>query len=53
MKTLYATGLFSSVSIHRDGNDLDVAVVENPTVNQVFFSGNKVLIDKDAQAAIA
>jgi outer membrane protein insertion porin family len=53
VKTLYATGLFSSVSIRRDGNDLDVTVAENPTVNQVFFSGNKVLSDKDAQAAIA
>ncbi len=52
LKTLYATGLFSSVSIRRDGNDLDVTVAENPTVNQVFFSGNKVLTDKDAQAAI-
>ena len=53
LKTLYATGLFSSVSITRDGNDLDVSVVENPTVNQVFFSGNKVLTDKDALAAIS
>lgn len=52
LKTLYATGLFSNVSIHRDGNDLDVVVVENPTVNQVFFSGNKVLTDKEALAAI-
>ena len=53
LKTLYATGLFSSVSIPRDGNDLDVAVVENPTVNQIFFSGNKTLTDKEAQAAIS
>jgi outer membrane protein insertion porin family len=52
LKTLYATGLFSSVRITRDGNNLDVAVVENPTVNQVLFSGNKVVADKDAQAAI-
>ncbi len=53
LKTLYATGLFSSVSITRDGNNLDVAVVENPTVDQVLFSGNKVVADKDAQAAIS
>ena len=53
LKTLYATGLFCGVSISRDGNNLDVTVVENPTVNQVFFSGNKVLVDKDAQAAIS
>ncbi len=53
LKTLYATGLFSSVSITRDGNALDVAVVENPLVNQVLFSGNKAIDDKDAQAAIS
>ena len=28
-------------------------MVENPTVNQIFFSGNKVLTDKEAQAAIS
>ena len=53
LKTLYATGLFSSVTITRDGNNLDVNVVENPTVNQVLFAGNKVVADKDATAAIS
>ncbi len=53
LKTLYATGLFKSVSITRDGNNLDVAVVENPTVDQVFFQGNKIIKDKDAQAGIS
>ena len=53
LKTLYATGLFSSVSITRDGNNLNVAVEENPTVDQVLFSGNKTVADKDAQAAIS
>jgi outer membrane protein insertion porin family len=53
LKTLYATGLFQNVSITRQGNDLNVAVVENPTVDQVFFQGNKVVADKDAQAAIS
>ena len=53
LKTLYATGLFSNVSITRVGNTLNVTVAENPTVNQVFFSGNKTLTDKDAKAAIA
>jgi outer membrane protein insertion porin family len=52
LKTLYATGLFSSVSITRDGSSLNVAVVENPTVDQVLFAGNKVVADKDALAAI-
>ncbi|HTQ72331.1 MAG TPA: outer membrane protein assembly factor BamA [Acidocella sp.] len=53
VKTLYATGLFQSVNITRDGNNLDVAVVENPLVDQVLFSGNKALADKDALAAIS
>ncbi len=52
LKTLYATGLFKDVSITRDGDRLEVVVDENPTVDQVFFSGNKVITDKDAQAAI-
>jgi outer membrane protein insertion porin family len=53
LKTLYETGLFSSVRITRQGNDLNVAVVENPTVDQVLFAGNKAVADKDAQAAIS
>jgi outer membrane protein insertion porin family len=53
LKTLYATGLFKNVTITRDGDNLDVAVVENPTVDQVLFAGNKVVTDKDAGAAIS
>lgn len=53
LKTLYATGLFQNVSIARQGNTLVVTVVENPTVGQVFFEGNKVVEDKDATAAIS
>ena len=53
VKTLFGTGLFSNVKITREGNALNVAVVENPTVNDVLFAGNKELEDKDAKAAIA
>jgi outer membrane protein insertion porin family len=52
LKTLYATGLFQTVSITRQGSALQVAVVENPLVDQVLFSGNKVVADKDAKDAI-
>jgi outer membrane protein insertion porin family len=52
LKTLYATGLFKTVAITRQGSTLQVAVQENPTVDQVLFSGNKVVTDKDAKAAI-
>jgi outer membrane protein insertion porin family len=53
LKTLYATGLFSNVSITRVGSTLNVDVTENPTVNQVLFNGNKAITDKDATAAIS
>ncbi len=53
VKTLYATGLFKSVNITRDGSDLNVSVVENPIVDQVLFAGNKALSDKDAAAAVS
>jgi outer membrane protein insertion porin family len=41
VKALYATGLFSDVTINRQGNSLVVAVVENPVINTVIFEGNK------------
>ena len=34
LKTLYATGLFSDVSLRRDGDTLVVTVKENPIVNR-------------------
>ena len=40
LRTLYATGLFKDVSIHRSGTTLVVRVVENPLVNQIAFEGN-------------
>ena len=53
LKTLYATGLFSNVSINRQGNDLMIRVVENPVVNEVFFRGNKVLKDKALSKSVS
>ncbi len=41
LRTLYATGLFKDVSIHRSGGTLVVRVVENPLVNQIAFEGNR------------
>jgi outer membrane protein insertion porin family len=46
LKTLYATGLFSDVSLKRDGNTLVVTVTENPTINSVTFEGNHKIDDK-------
>ncbi len=47
LKTLYATGLFSDVSLHRDGATLVVNVVENPIVNRIAFEGNHKLKDEN------
>ncbi len=46
LKTLYATGLFSDVSLRRDGNTLIVKVAENPIVNRIAFEGNHKLTDE-------
>jgi outer membrane protein insertion porin family len=46
LKTLYATGLFSDVSLTRQGNTLVVHVKENPIINRVAIEGNHQLTDK-------
>ena len=45
LKTLFATGLFQDVSLHRDGDTLVVKVQENPIVNRIAFEGNRKLND--------
>ena len=52
LKTLFATGLFSDVTINRDGSALVVKVVENPLVNRVAFEGNSALGDDALRAAL-
>lgn len=52
LKSLYATGLFSDVSIRRDGATLVVKVSENPIVNRIVFEGNKKLTDENLRAAV-
>src|SRR5262245_62037492 len=41
IKQLFATGLFSDVAIDREGAGVVVRLVENPSVNQVAFEGNR------------
>lgn len=41
LKSLFATGLFSDVSIQKQGRQLLVSVVENPVINSVNFEGNQ------------
>ncbi len=52
LKTLYATGLFSDVSFHREGAVLVVRVKENPIVNRIAFEGNHKLTDENLRAEI-
>ena len=52
LKTLYATGLFSDVSLRRDGDTLVVKVVENPIVNRIAFEGNHKLNDDKLRAEL-
>jgi outer membrane protein insertion porin family len=47
LRTLYATGLFSDVSLRRDGNALVVHVKENPLVNAISFEGNHNVKEED------
>lgn len=45
LKSLFATGLFADVTLHRQGDDLVVTLVENPIINRIAFEGNKKLDD--------
>lgn len=52
LKALFATGLFSDVTIRRAGNDLVVNVVENPIINRLAFEGNKRIDDEALSAEV-
>lgn len=45
VKDLFDTGYFADVKVHRDGNKIVIAVVENPMVNQLTFEGNDEIED--------
>ncbi len=52
LRTLYATGLFSDVSLQRDGATLVVHVTENPLVNAISFEGNHNIKEEDLRKAL-
>ena len=52
LRALYATGLFSDVSIEQSGDRLIVTVAENPTINLVLFEGNDVVKNEQFEAAL-
>jgi outer membrane protein insertion porin family len=45
LKSLFATGLFTDVTLRREGDALVVRVVENPVINRIAFEGNRKLSD--------
>jgi len=53
LKTLYATGLFSDVTLSRQGGTLLIHVVENPIVNRIAFEGNHAAKDEDITKEIS
>lgn len=44
-KTLFATGLFSNVTVQMNKGIVSIQVQENPIVYEIFFEGNKALDD--------
>jgi outer membrane protein insertion porin family len=52
LKSLYATGLFADVKIVRDGDHVVVQVIENPTIHQIAFEGNKKVRDDELKNAV-
>ena len=52
LKKLYATGLFSDVSIVLDGQTVVAKVSENPVINQIAFEGNQDISDETLESEI-
>jgi len=50
LKRLFATGLFSDISINMKGGTLVVDVEENPIINKVSFEGNKRIGDESIKS---
>ena len=47
------TGLFKDVVFKQDGRNLTITVQEYPTVNEIFFEGNKKFTDEKLKSFIA
>jgi outer membrane protein insertion porin family len=53
LKQMYATELFSNISMNMEGSTLVVKIQENPIVNKIAFEGNKRVNDDAINAQIA
>ncbi|MEM7225869.1 MAG: outer membrane protein assembly factor BamA [Pseudomonadota bacterium] len=52
LKNLFATQLFSDVTLQREGSTLIVSVVENPIINRIAFEGNDKIDDEVLETEI-
>src|SRR6056297_1152972 len=49
---ILASGLFESVTIEPRGNQLNISVVEFPTISRIAFEGNRKLKDEDLEGFV-
>lgn len=47
LKTLFDTGYFHDVKIHRSGTTIIIEVEENPIINKIAYEGNEKVKDAD------
>ena len=52
LKALFETGLFTDVTLRREGDALVVRVVENPIINRIAFEGNTKVSDEALQSEV-
>lgn len=52
LKELYATGYFTDVKVHAEGNTVVIEVEENPIINRIAYEGNKKLRDDQIKEEI-
>lgn len=52
LKALFATGLFSDVTVRREGASLVVNVIENPVINRLAFEGNRKIRTEVLEAEV-
>ena len=52
LKSLFATGLFTDVSMRQQGDSLIVNVVENPVINRIAFEGNKIVANDALESEV-
>ncbi len=53
IKSLYKTGFFNSIEIHRDGSIARFVLDERPSIKEINIEGNKVLDDETMDEALS